>query len=209
MIAQRKQFRPIGRKQRRARRSPDRSLYSLKLRKTPGLSPYRVRTSILRYYTRGFSLVTGRPVLKYCQITPHLFVGDQYRRPGKRKLARLGINGTVNMRIEFDDAAHGLCLAYHAHLPTIDDTAPALGDLKKGVAFIEDVVAQGGKIYIHCRGGLGRAPTMAAAYLISCGHELDEALTLIRKVRPFISLQPEQLEQLERFKADRRSLSVH
>jgi protein-tyrosine phosphatase len=134
-------------------------------------------------------------------VTPELFVGDQYRKRGIEKLARLGINGTINMRTEFDDAARGLVLEHHLHLPTIDDTAPTFEHLLQGVRFIDRVITSGGKVYIHCAGGMGRAPTMGAAYLMYKGRTLHEALALIRSVRPFINPRTVQIEQLKRFTA--------
>ena len=73
-----------------------------------------------------------------------------------------------------------------------------MAHLAQGVAFIEEVVAAGGKVYVHCAAGMGRAPTLAAAYLIRQGLEVAAALALIRRARPFIELTPPQLEQLRR-----------
>ncbi|MDH4138277.1 MAG: dual specificity protein phosphatase family protein [Anaerolineae bacterium] len=160
-----------------------------------------VRTTLLWSYARGIPAVTGIPIMKYSRITPEIYIGPQYRRAGKRKLLRTGINGSVNMRIEFDDAVRGLALEHYCHLPTVDDHAPTLDDLHQGVAFIHKVTTGGGKVYIHCGGGIGRAPTMAAAYFISQGLRLDEAIRLIKKSRPFIKMMPAQTEQLKRFEA--------
>jgi protein-tyrosine phosphatase len=80
-----------------------------------------------------------------------------------------------------------------------------LDDLRQGVAFIHQVIAGGGKVYIHCGGGIGRAPTMAAAYFISQGLKFDEAVELIVKARPFINMTPAQMEQLKRFEAIQRA----
>ncbi len=146
--------------------------------------------------------MTGVPLLQYSQITPQLFVGPQFRLRGKRFLEDQGINACVNMRIERDDAEFGLDLERYLHLPTIDDDAPSLEHLEKGVKFIQQEVAAGRKVYIHCGAGVGRAPSMAAAYLMAEGYSLDEALTLIRKPRPFISITPPQMEQLKVFEAN-------
>ncbi len=156
---------------------------------------------LLRLLTRSFSLATGIPLLRYCRVTDTLWVGEQYRQRGKKILNAAGVTATVNMRIEFDDAAHGLTLAYHCHLPTVDDTPPTLEALRKGVAFIAAMHREGRRVYIHCAGGLGRAPTMACAYLISKGHTPEEALALIKRTRPFARLQPSQAKQLQAFYA--------
>lgn len=165
---------------------------------------YRLReqgpkTTMVWVYGRGVPKLTGVPTMQYSQITPDIFVGPQYGPAGKRKLQGLGINAGVNLRIEFDDAAHNLALTEYCYLPTIDDDAPSMEDLHRGVAFIQRIIDEGGKVYIHCAGGVGRAPTMAAAYFISQGRTLTEALTLIKKARPFIKIMPPQMAQLKRF----------
>jgi protein-tyrosine phosphatase len=60
-------------------------------------------------------------------------------------------------------------------------------------------VANGGSVYVHCGSGIGRAPTMAAAYLISTGLTRDEAWETIRTVRPFIRPTAVQVERIEQF----------
>src|SRR5437660_1656140 len=80
--------------------------------------------------------LTGIPLCRYSQITGTLFVGAQIGQAGKRRLERLGIRASVNMRAEFDDGASGLALAEHLWLPTVDGEAPSLDHLSRGVEFI-------------------------------------------------------------------------
>ncbi len=163
------------------------------------------RTTAIWAYARGIPAITGTPMLKYSRVTPQLFVGPQYQKSGKRLLEQEGIHYGVNMRIEFDDAEHGLALKNYCHLPTVDDDPPAIEHLQQGADFIHKAITDDGKVYIHCTAGVGRAPTMASAYLISQGHKLDEAIALIEKARPFIKMMPVQIEQLRRFEALIRS----
>jgi len=109
------------------------------------------------------------------------------------------------MQVEFDDAEHGLALANYCHLPTVDDTPPTIEDMNKGIAFITDAVRNGGKVYIHCSAGVGRAPTMAAAYFLSKGHNLNEAVNMIKQVRPFINIMTPQMEFLRQIEAGHTS----
>jgi len=117
-----------------------------------------LRTTLLWLYARGIPKLTGVPLLRFSAITPQIAVGPQYGRRGKRHLEANGYTGSVNLRAEFDDAAHGLALAAYCHLPTVDDAAISLDHLERGVAFIRDVVERGGKVYIHCAGGVGARP---------------------------------------------------
>ncbi len=152
-------------------------------------------------YARGYSKLTGIPLLNFCRITPQIYIGGQHNARGQALLQQHGILYDVNMREEYDDAAHGVALPHYCYLPTVDDAAPSLEHLWQGVRFIEDAVREGGKVYIHCAGGIGRAPTMGAAYLVSTGVSLDEALAQIKRVRPFINIMPPQMEVLRAFEA--------
>lgn len=153
-------------------------------------------------WTRVYLWTVGRPVLRYCPVTPQLYVGGQFNARGWRWLAAHGLTADVNMRSEFDDAAHGIAPDAYLWLPTHDDHAPTLAQLRTGVAFIRRGIEQGGKVYVHCGSGVGRAPTMAAAYLVSTGLSVDQAWALIRKTRPFIKPTRPQLAALEQFAAE-------
>lgn len=171
------------------------------------------RTTALWAYARGVPYITGVPILRYSRVTPALYVGPQHRANGKRALTQAGIAYILNMRSEFDDDAHGLTLdappdgspadarASYCHLPTPDDEAPSMAHLAQGIAFIESAIDGGGKVYIHCSAGVGRAPTMAAAYLIRRGYGADDALDLIRSARPFITITPPQMRRLRELEA--------
>jgi ADP-ribosyl-[dinitrogen reductase] hydrolase len=49
---------------------------------------------------------------------------------------------------------------------------------------IRQILRAGGKIVIHCRGGLGRTGTIAARLLVEFGMEPDEAIRAVRMARP-------------------------
>jgi protein-tyrosine phosphatase len=105
------------------------------------------------------------------------------------------------MRIEFDDEEAEIAPEFYLHLATVDDHAPTLEHLREGVAFIRDQVQAGRGVFVHCGSGIGRAATMAAAYLLSTGLDVEQAWARIRQVRPFIRPTPVQIAQLERFAA--------
>lgn len=174
------------------------------LTKAASIVVYRVRHYGWRVtgtwlWTRLFMWTVGREVERYCRITPQLWVGGQMRAGGWRWLMARGITATVNLRAEHDDRVYGVPEDVYLWLPTVDDHAPTSEHLAAGVQFIRRVIAQGGAVYVHCASGVGRAPTLAAAYLVSTGMSVDQALEAIRRVRPFIKPTPEQLHALRRF----------
>ncbi len=155
-------------------------------------------------WARGYNWIVGRPVLRYSPVTPQLYVGGQINASGWRWLAAHGLTADLNLRSEFDDAAHGVAPRSYLWLPTDDDHAPTLEQLQTGVDFIRRNIEGGGKVYVHCAAGVGRAPTMAVAYLISTGLSVEQAWALVRAIRPFVTPTPPQLSALELFSADRR-----
>lgn len=141
--------------------------------------------------------VAGIPTLRRSQITANLFLGGQYNLRGLRWLKEIGITAIINMRMHsvYEEARYqGL---QYLHLPTPDNTAPKLEDLIKGAEFARSAIRDGGKVYIHCRLGIGRGPTMAIAYLLSMGATYDDAFATVRKVRTFIHPRPVQVERLK------------
>ncbi len=147
--------------------------------------------------------ISGGPWERFSRITDQVWLGGQPTGRGRRRLARLGITGIVNLRDEHDYARHieGGPFRY-LHLPTVDLDAPSLDHLRQGSAFIRRELEAGGKVFIHCWEGLGRGPTLAAAHFIERGASAEEAVALVLAVRPFIRLTDEQCHQLERFETD-------
>ncbi len=144
-------------------------------------------------------LVFGLPTLKRSQITANLFLGSQYNKVGIKKLKKLGITAIVNLRTHsVYTSAHFMGIKY-LHLPVVDNTPPPLAILLEGSSFIEKEINSGGKVYIHCRQGLGRGPTMTLAYLIKIGVTYNDAFAMVKQVRPFVNPRPGQVEQLKEF----------
>jgi predicted protein tyrosine phosphatase len=165
------------------------------------LSEQGLRVTVMWAADHAVRIITGANIRNLSQITPDLHVGGQYRQRGWRAMKARGITAVVNLRLEFDDQAAGLAPSRYLHLPTVDDGAPSVEHLKKGSSFMAEEVASGGSVYVHCGSGIGRAPTMAAAYLVGTGLTPDEAWERIRQVRPFIRPTTVQVEQIERFAA--------
>ena len=143
--------------------------------------------------------IRGAPISWLSDIDPAITISGQYQKHGWPVLVSRGITSVINMRTEWDDQAAGIAPPRYMHLKVIDNTPPTLEMLQAGVDFISQEVANGGKVYVHCAAGVGRAPTMGAAYLISQGMTPDEALNHIRSIRPFIRPTPEQVAQLHAY----------
>jgi predicted protein tyrosine phosphatase len=157
-----------------------------------------VKTTFIEAYDQFQRLLHGAPTERYSSILPGIHIGGQYSAKGWPILQARGVTSVVDMRDEYGDARHGLAPERYLYLPTVDNTAPSLQHLQQGITFIHDELARGGQVYIHCWEGVGRAPTMAAAYLVSTGLRPREAWGKIKACRPFIRPSLQQLEQLDR-----------
>ena len=163
------------------------------------LTQHGLQVTALWAADHAMRIITGAPIRRVSQITPHLHVGGQYRRRGWPRLAARGITAVVNMRIEFDDNDAGIAPPRYLYLPTVDDEPSTLKQLQEGASFIGEEIARGGGVYVHCGAGVGRAATMAAAYMVSTGLTAEQAWAQIRAVRPFVRPKPAQTAQVERF----------
>jgi polymorphic toxin system DSP-PTPase phosphatase-like protein len=146
-------------------------------------------------------MLTGAPSFRHSEVVPGLYVGGQFLGKGWPVLKSKGITAVVSMRQEYDDREAGIAPEHYLYLPTKDNFPPTMEQLQKGVDFIREEIAAGGKVYIHCWEGVGRAPTMAAAYLVSTGLSTKQAWDSICTVRPFIRPIEGQVNQIERFAA--------
>jgi protein-tyrosine phosphatase len=154
----------------------------------------------LWFFSRLNDQLTRFVLTPFVRITPHLMVGPQLSRRGWLYLAhKFGVNSIVNLRVEADDRERGIDAEHYLWLPTIDHTSPTVEQLQKAADFIAARIDAGEKVYIHCAAGVGRAPMTAAAYLISQGYDVDEALRLIRARRPFVNQSSNQHTRLQQF----------
>lgn len=152
-------------------------------------------------YGHGVPTVFGIPLIRYHSITEQVYLGPQHGKFAHRRLANVGIAASLNMRTGYSDVENGIGFGEYLQLPTTDGEAPTTEQLREGCEFVRRIVRRGESVYIHCQTGLGRGPTMAAAFLIGEGESMEDAIAAIKHVRPFTDLQPSQLAALRRFEA--------
>lgn len=113
-------------------------------------------------------------------------------------LQKEGIDADVSLERERVDAPFGV--DFYVWIPVADQTAPTQEQLDFGLWVLEKLVQMKKKIYVHCKNGHGRAPTLVAAYLVKQGKSVDEAIAFIQSKRPPIHIEKAQREALGRFK---------
>ncbi|MDP3685695.1 MAG: dual specificity protein phosphatase family protein [bacterium] len=113
------------------------------------------------------------------------------------KLAELGATADLDLEEERQELPPHV--SAYLWLPVRDHAAPSREQLSLGAAFIDAVAKQGGRVYVHCRVGLGRSPTMAAAYFITQGMTTDGAIARVQQGRPEAHPEPVQVDALRAF----------
>jgi protein-tyrosine phosphatase len=104
--------------------------------------------------------------------TPDVAVGAMPCKPGHLNLLHAhGIRAVLNLCAEFCDLPdierdHGLHVRY---LPIDDMGVPGQGLLDDALVWLDEQLAQGGKVFIHCRFGMGRTGTVLACWLARRG----------------------------------------
>ena len=159
---------------------------------------------ILRLYDQAKRRLTGIPVWSVTKVNDFLYVGGQHNRRGLPAMREEGINAILNMReLIHNDIKKGIGSNNHLHLDTVDNTPIVMENMHKAADFIHQVKEQGGKVYVHCAVGVGRAPSAAATYFIKYEDmTTDEALDTIREKRPFIHPTGLQISQLRKFEQE-------
>ena len=85
------------------------------------------------------------------------------------------------------------------NIPVQDYAPPTLEQMFEFVAVVEDSVAAGVPVGVHCTAGLGRSGTMAAVYLVAKGAAANEAISTVRQLRPGSIETPAQEDAVRRF----------
>lgn len=142
------------------------------------------------------------PTFEYSQITDQVFIGTNAccQMHFKQELLDKGVTRDISLESEKIDQPYGV--ETFLWLPTPDKNPPSLDKVKIGIVALSEMLAQGQKVYIHCKNGHGRAPTFFASYLMSQGMTAEQALELIKTKRPSIHLEPSQIGFLDGLRGD-------
>lgn len=74
-----------------------------------------------------------------------------------------------------------------------DGTCPTMEFVQNFIGVAEGVIAQGGKIAVHCKAGLGRTGCLIGAHLIyTHGFTANECIGYMRMIRPGMMVGPQQ-----------------
>lgn len=162
------------------------------------------QTKSVRNETTSNGVNHEHPAVKidFNYITDGIYIGTNQccQTHFDEELKKLGIIADISLEEERLDAPFGV--DFYTWIPVKNRMPPTPDQLELGVATLEKLVAMGKKIYVHCKNGHGRAPTLVAAYLIRKGKSHEEAEEFIKVNRPSIHLENTQREALHKYEIE-------
>jgi hypothetical protein len=142
---------------------------------------------------------TSKHDLDYNYITDGIYIGTNQccQTHFDEQLEAEGITADISLEEDRLDAPFGV--DFYVWMPVKNHTAPTPEQLEFGVSVLEKLVSMGKKVYVHCKNGHGRAPTLVAAYLVRKASSPEEAEALVKSKRQSIHLESLQRAALHDF----------
>ncbi|KAG7507895.1 dual specificity protein phosphatase 3 [Solea senegalensis] len=128
------------------------------------------------------------PTQHFNEVYPRIYIGNAFVAQNAMRLQKLGVThvlnvaeGTsfmhVNTSVEF---YAGTGITYHGIQANDTEQFHLSAFFEEGADFIDKALAHNngkGKVYVHCREGYSRSPTMVIAYLM-LRHKMDARLAV-------------------------------
>ncbi len=142
-------------------------------------------------------------------ITPHLAVGGRILPEDIARLAGTGVTRVVDTRAEHkdDEAALGKEHIRLLYLPTPDTQPLSVAQLTEGANWVNEQIADGQRVLIHCEHGVGRSVLLTAASLVAAGMNAHDAVSLIQRKRWQAAPNHRQMRRLQEFERTLRARS--
>lgn len=145
-------------------------------------------------------------VFDYSKINDYIYLGSDMCRGSKcalhgEQFKKLGVCVELNLTAERKEIPPD-DIDLYCWIPVVDGYAPTVDQLLLGTAIMNEAIENNDVIYVHCRNGHGRSPTMIAAYFMRFkGYTIDDAAKMIKDIRHEIHIEDCQIKALEDFLA--------
>jgi len=148
-----------------------------------------------------FNHMFGKHGFDYTEISEDVFIGTNMccQFGFAKELLSQNVRADISLEKIKVDAPRGV--DYFVWLPTDDGQPPSPEMLSFGVQALEFFADRKIKVFIHCKNGHGRAPTLFVAYLMKRGMTMEAALSSLKVKRPTIHLTETQEAAVRAFGA--------
>ncbi|RUS79580.1 hypothetical protein EGW08_012651 [Elysia chlorotica] len=142
------------------------------------------------------------------ELLPYLYIGDAGHSTRKELLLGFKISAILNVSTSCEN--HFPTDFRYKVIPVEDSHNANLFEwFQDAILFIERERRAGGKVLVHCHGGISRSATVCLAYLMFSRHlRLDDAFDYVRARRNVISPNANFMMQLSQFETELRKLGV-
>ena len=131
----------------------------------------RIYAQTVFYPTLWWNMLLGRVIRIrnwWDPVCDDVFLGAYPFAKDVGPLSELGVGAVVNTCEEYAGpvSEYKRFGILQCRIPTTDFTHPKLEDIEKAVDFMESEIANGNKVYVHCKAGRARSATVVACWLI-------------------------------------------
>lgn len=137
-------------------------------------------------------------------VDDHVILGAFPFARDASRLQALGVGAVVNTCEEYagPQAAYQEAGIEQLRIPTVDFTPPSLADVEQAVQFMDEQIAAGKKVYVHCKAGRGRSATVVLCWLVANRQMTPEAAQAhLVSQRPHVNRGLAQREVVKEFAA--------
>lgn len=145
---------------------------------------------------RTFFLILKKPDASY--INKNMAVGGHC---SIKSLVKNNFECILDMRQESQDDDNEIkkYSINYLSVPVKDRINPNPSQVKEVIKWIDENMSKNKKIFIHCKLGRGRAPTIACLYLISKGMTPNNAILFVKKNRRYTYFNKKQINFIQNF----------
>jgi len=149
-------------------------------------------------WSRFVGEILGIPIRRDSKISNSLWVGAAPSKLGSWYIRRvLKLTRFSLLSVSKKEQRSIGSTFYSKHVPEFVQIPPEM--LNEIASEITSLVLSGNRLYLHCREGVGRAPTVAIAHELIMGLSLDEARRKVLAGRRFTRLTGLQESSLDKF----------
>ncbi|XP_029428971.1 dual specificity protein phosphatase 3 [Rhinatrema bivittatum] len=157
------------------------------------MSDYQISVQELNDVLANDSGFYTLPSQHYNEVFPRIYVGNAFIAKNAMRLQRLGVTHILNaaegksfMHVNTNaDFYEGTGITYHGIRANDTQQFNLAHYFEQAADFIEKALAQkDGRVFVHCREGYSRSPTLVIAYLM-LRHRMDvkTAVSMVRQKR--------------------------